>query len=225
MFGYFGAKHKNAKRYQQPKHDVIVEPFAGAAGCSCYWLERDPSLTALLIEKDPRVVDAWRRILAATPEAIAAWEFPKEGERTTDQILSGMAGARSAITDDCVVTPRIVRDFPAMRRRIAWLRGSIGDRIEMVEGDYRDAPNIEACWFVDPPYQHQGHQYRNGSACVDYQQLGVWSMSRKGQTIVCEAEPADWLPWTSRYSLKAMGNNVTTELVWESDPDPTLFDQ
>ena len=224
MFYYFGAKHSAAARYAPPRYDTIIEPFAGAAGYACYWLAKNPTLSAILVEKDPRIVDAWERILASTPDAILAWTTPTLPGRSDDIIVTGTAGAGPLNQDDHVITSRIVKDFPNIRRRIAWLRGTIGDRITVTQGDYRDAPDIEASWFIDPPYQHQGHQYNLGAEGIDYPALAEWSQTRRGQVIVCEAAPADWLPFRPAYRLTSTANTDNTELVWESDPEPTLWD-
>ncbi len=225
MFGYFGAKHANAHKYQAPKHDLIVEPFAGAAGYSCYWLERDPTKRALLIEKDPRIVDAWQRILTSTPETIMAWPLPITGSQSSDTIVLALGGDNIPLPGHTrKVSSRSVKDFASVRYRIARMRASIGDSIRVQLGDYTDAVNVESSWFVDPPYQHQGHRYLYGSATIDYTALGQWVAARKGQTLVCEAAPADWLPFKPVYALNSLANTLGTELVWESDPDPTLFD-
>jgi len=226
MFYYFGAKHRVAPKYQPPRHDLIVEPFAGSAAYSCYWLERSTKATALLIEKDARVVELWTRILSTPPEVIAEWPTPVVGERTTDLMvaLHGGAAALKFGTSNHVVTTRMKRFYPPMRRRIARWVSLFGERITVVEGEYQEAPDVEATWFIDPPYQHQGHQYGYGSDGIDYQSLARWSQSRQGQVIVCEAYPADWLPFRPFYSHRSTANTYNTELVWESHPEPTLFD-
>ena len=42
----------------------------------------------------------------------------------------------------------------------------------IIEGDYRDAPDVAATWFVDPPYQDKGKHYPHGSAGIDFAALG-----------------------------------------------------
>lgn len=86
--------------------------------------------------------------------------------------------------------------------------------------DYRDIPNIEATWFIDPPYQHQGKIYQGGSSeDIDYQELADWCKSRKGQVIVCEDSQADWLPFedfgrnTTRTQAKKPGARHR-EVIW-----------
>ena len=77
-------------------------------------------------------------------------------------------------------------------------------KVDVRLGDYRSAPDLEATWFVDPPYQPtrgmktgQGLGYAPGctSRELDYGELAEWCRSRRGQVIVCEQEGADWLPF------------------------------
>ena len=101
------------------------------------------------------------------------------------------------------------------------------DNVTVIEGDYTDAPDIEATWFIDPPYQYRGgRKYPQGSDAIDYTRLAEWCQTRRGQVIVCEAEPADWLPFRHLASLKNMKNSLTSELVWTNQPDnqQSLFD-
>lgn len=57
--------------------------------------------------------------------------------------------------------------------------------------DYKDLMNVEATWFVDPPYQNNaGRRYRTNQ--VDYEHLGWWCLNRLGQIVVCENAGATW---------------------------------
>lgn len=66
-----------------------------------------------------------------------------------------------------------------------------------LEGDYTITANLgPATWFIDPPYcKTAGDRYRWGASALDFDALGRWCRDRDGQTIVCEAEGADWLPF------------------------------
>lgn len=93
---------------------------------------------------------------------------------------------------------------------------------EIIEGDYHNAPDIEATWFIDPPYQRIAHGYRNTRAGIDFTELGEWCRSRRGQTIVCEEDSADWLPFTPLTARMTINNTDTVEVVWTNEP-VTLF--
>lgn len=216
MFNYFGSKYKLAPTYQAPKHDIIVEPFAGSAQYAVFWLLERPSMRALLYDCDPLVVEAWELLLAATPDEIAGWSVTV-GEPVANYLeLANFGPPRKTINERCKY------HFDIGKYRWARTRAALGDRVSVVCGDYRDVPDVSATWFVDPPYMDAGKWYASGND-LDYVALGEWCRSRRGQTIVTEAGSADWLPFLCHKShMGAAG--VRSELVWESDPTPTLFD-
>jgi len=231
MFNYFGSKQRLASTYQRPLHNHIIEPFAGAAGYTVYWMTRHPTITATLIEKDPDIYDLWMRLLGMSADDIMAIPSPVRGERTSDLFIALTAGAsnRLSASGDAQVTEWMAREprFHNIKRRVARTRAFIGDRIRVIHDDYTWATgniNQPFTWFIDPPYQHQGNKYAYGSDMIDYQALAEFSQTRAGQTIVCEAAPADWLPFTPHKTSQDQVNQKYTELVWYSDPEPTLFD-
>lgn len=56
-------------------------------------------------------------------------------------------------------------------------------------------PNREATWFIDPPYQKEGKEYRYGTERLCFPLLARWCKERRGQVMVCESDGADWLPF------------------------------
>ena len=89
---------------------------------------------------------------------------------------------------------------------------------ESIEGDYTDAPYVEATWFVDPPYNNAvGRHYKHGPDGIDYAALGEWCQNRPGQVLVCENEGAKWLPFRPFVTLKAGVNGKGShEVLWSS---------
>jgi len=235
FFSFYGSKWRAAPHYPAPEYDVIIEPFAGSAGYSL----RHAGRSVLLIEKDPTVAATWRYLLKVKPKEILA--LPDlELEQTVDD-LSICEEARLLIgwwLNKGSAQPK--KTMSAWMRQSkenggnGWRSGSGGffwgtrvreriakhlpalERWQVVEGDYRDAPNISATWFIDPPYQKAGKHYRFSS--INYGLLGFWCRARRGQTIVCENAGANWLPFMDWKSIKANesrhGGKVSKEVIW-----------
>jgi hypothetical protein len=89
----------------------------------------------------------------------------------------------------------------------------------LIEGDYTDAPDVLATWYVDPPYAEAGKHY--STRFSDYEGLAAWCRERKGQTMVCENVGATWLPFRPYINIKANegkhGGKVSREAIWEQN--------
>ncbi|KKL61251.1 hypothetical protein LCGC14_2197200, partial [marine sediment metagenome] len=220
MFNYFGSKYTLANTYQPPKHDVIVEPFAGSAQYAMHWMRERSDITCVLYDSDPVVIESWNRMLAATPEEIMEWSV-NVGDQVNDYVdVANYGGHPNRIVND-----RIARDFRNSQPKWARTRAAVGERVTIIEGDYTQAPDIEVTWFIDPPYVDAGHRYRHGNTGIDYEALAEWALTRRGQTIVTEAGSADWLPFAHHKTQHSnLGLTGSHELVWYSHPEPTLLD-
>jgi hypothetical protein len=225
-FAYFGAKHGLASKYPRPKFPLIVEPFAGAAGYSSYHARRTHGqYQAVLNDLDILVVETWRRLQTMTSADLDEIDRAlAEDERTDDMILKGLSGGHDWRPTSRKITGRMKKDWPWVRSRIEATLPFIRDW-EIIHGDYRDLPNVEATWFIDPPYQSIEHDkaagavYNVSNAGLDFAELAEWCQSRRGQVIVCEQSPASWLPFSPIGTQSNASATVErrTEVVWMSD--------
>jgi site-specific DNA-adenine methylase len=229
VFLYYGGKRRLAEVYPPPSYDTIIEPFAGGAGYAMYHLRSVRRV--ILVEKDERVVDTWERLLAMSRAELVAFPTPVAGDDTSDFLV--MTSAQSNAIAGCkrmTVTPRMPQAFEQMRRGMLAVLEEAQAKVEIHCGDYTSAPDLEATWFIDPPYQVEGSNgtplsrgrgYRRGSnaTTLDYGALGEWCQQRQGQRIVCEHGDARWLPFRhiGRSSQDSQGV-ATSEVAWIDPP-------
>ena len=232
FFRYFGSKWRSAVRYPPPRHETIVEPFAGSAGYATrYHWKR-----VILVEKDPLIASIWRFLLRASArEILALPDLPADGvamdldvcEEARQLIrfnLNGASGNRDSFTRWSIDDPASVWGR-TIRARLA----SQVDKIrhwQIIEGTHADAPDVEATWFVDPPYQRLGNCYPCGADDLDFAALASWCRSRRGQVIVCENEGADWLPFRFLGNVAAAHrgtgrelDGISREAIWTNDTE------
>ena len=225
-FYYFGGKSAIAKHYPAPMFDTIVEPFAGAAGYSLHYAV--PEQPVIIIEKDERIADLWVRLQHMTADDLWDIDCPPVGERTTEPliVLAACCQTRRILFDQQVTTRQALK-WPPMRRKLLKALPLIKSWTVLHGDALAVAPDIEATWFVDPPYQVSGAKgtngdgYREGSSAIDYAKLGEWCRSRRGQMIVCEQLGATWLPfeYLTEINTTTPALSRRTEVMWTNRLD------
>lgn len=214
-FSYFGSKAKLIKYYQPPKYDLIIEPFAGAANYSYTYYDRDVWLN----DSWEPVYKIWLWIQQASKTDILQLPEPKFGEKISD-IKNLCDGERLLLTLLCTrAGGRLGNDtvskwsaglrkkprpgdwktkdhsvFRLTKIKLLKIAGKI-NHWKITNLDYSKIKNQQATWFIDPPYQFKGTAYADHNKKLDFEKLGKWCLSRKGEIIVCEASPANWLPF------------------------------
>src|SRR5262249_55726044 len=153
---FYGGKRRLARFYPPPQHRVVVEPFAGSASYSVTHLVPVKGVRAIdraiLIEKDSRVCELWERLLAMDVSKLLEQPIPKAGDRTSDFLyMTSACSNRIARTTEMTVTTRMPVVLKRMFRQMAAVLPHVKDRVEIIQGDYTEAPDIEATWFIDPP--------------------------------------------------------------------------
>lgn len=228
---YYGGKWRASKAgaYPQPIHRTIVEPFAGAAG---YSLVHGADRDVILIEKYATIAAIWRYLIEVSPAEIRAIPEVDDVDDLPDWVPQPARWLVGFTMNSAATTPR--RTLSAGRRMLraanrqfeGWtdaMRERVASQVprirhwQIVEGDYTAAPDVEATWFVDPPYQLQGRHYVHGSKGIDYGDLATWIRSRRGQPIACEHPSARWLPFRNLGLFKAGPSSSArhaSEAVW-----------
>ncbi|PSF38640.1 hypothetical protein C7H19_03795 [Aphanothece hegewaldii CCALA 016] len=214
MFYYYGRKKQIAKYYPLPNFGVIVEPFAGSAAYSLYgnnWQKR-----VTLIEKDEQVANVWRWLIdEATPAKIKSLPDLKIGDKSSEFLHIIHAATKMAFHYKTIkVTPVLARNWEISKRCMAENLFKI-KHWEMICGDYSEADDLEATWFIDPPYKEEsGKGYRYSSNLIDYEKLATWAKNRKGEIIFCEGNCGDYLPFQPLLNLKGVAGKISKEMIY-----------
>lgn len=226
---YYGAKWRAARRYPEPMHGTIVEPFAGAAGYAL----RYPDRNIVLVEKYACIAGIWRWLIGASRADVLSVPVVD----STDDLPASVSQEARWLVGFCLqdTAKRPCTNLSAGMRRLrdagedrgwsAKMRDRVANQVEairhwrVIEGDYTAAPDMEATWFVDSPYERTGVHYKHGSRDLDFSALGAWCRTRRGQVMVCEEGDAAWLPFRPLYRTVTTGNHRsgTRELLWTND--------
>lgn len=203
FFPYYGSKWNIARHYPKPAHDIVIEPFAGAAGYATFYA--CPKVR--LVDADPIIAGVWAYLIRASAEEIMALpELPEVGDSVDNYVLCqeakwligfwlnrGSSSPKKTRTAYSARTDKAQLVWgPRAKERIASQLWAIRDW-KVTLGSYEDMPNIEATWYVDPPYSDKGRFYRKSFG--EFDELGEWCQQRKGLVVVCEGAGATWLPF------------------------------
>jgi site-specific DNA-adenine methylase len=225
FFCYYGGKWRVAKRYPAPVNDTIIEPFAGAAGYSTRYYNKN----VILYDIDPVICGVWDYLINVSVEELMS--LPSTISHIDD--LNVCQEAKWLIgfwLNKGTTTPK---KSPSlwMRQGLApnswWgdgLKTKLAKQIEkikhwkIVNSTYESIPDIQATWFVDPPYQGDaGQKYK--CKFSDFENLANWCKNRSGQVIVCEQEGANWLPFQPFHLIKSTpgsrGKSRSAEVIWQ----------
>lgn len=221
MFYYYGRKEKVFKYYPSPKNDTIIEPFAGSAVYSLKNFEKN----IIILDKDERIINIWNYLKEVSSDEILSLPLLTKGQSLNDSEFDSLNMVQkdliSFFTNPSSAQPkRSVGKFNIWHEKNRKRLSEDVNKIrhwEILLGDYRDIPNQEATWFIDPPYQGNGGKYyKHGNKGIDYNELSEWVQNRLGQVIVCENSEADWLPFRPLKRLQGQ-RHKTIEVIWEND--------
>jgi len=218
MFYYYGRKKRMAKWYPEPVCDTVIEPFAGSAAYSLHgdnWKKN-----VILVEKDPKVAAIWKWFIhEATQGDIDSLPPLSVGDKSSNFLEIVHCVSKGAFGyKEMTVTGIMAQNWNNSRKAMSESLHKV-KHWQIVEGDYTNAPDIEATWFIDPPYKGDpGLGYRFSSKMLNYEELASWIQSRQGQVIACEGIGGDYLPFTTLRENTSVGGKRNVEMVWLTTP-------
>jgi len=235
LFPYYGSKIRAAAKYPAPPKDwTIVEPFAGAAGYSCRYPDRDVHL----YDADPVVCAVINYLIRSTHADIMKLPLLKD-----KQLVGGLDIEQDAkwmigfwLNSGSIAPKNMLsawgRDSQDNMPANFWgerCRARLAKAVEQINhwtctnASYKDIKTMnfdpyETVWFVDPPYiGRAGNRYV--TRFREYDDLAAWCRNRSGRVIVCEQAGATWMPFA--YHSQHVGARTdasvrqrSTEVVW-----------
>jgi hypothetical protein len=220
MFSYYGSKSKIVNYYPPPKFGKIIEPFAGSARYSLKYFDRD----VLLVDKYEILIKTWKWLQQCSKNDILKlpdiYKLGKGFDLKTLNLTEGelyFLGFNAGIAS---TSPRFkISPFAGEQNGMETYFKRVANNIYKIKhweiklGCYTEIENIEATWFIDPPYKNGGHAYVENK--INFEELGKWCKERTGQIIVCENTKADWLPFKPMKELEGSMFR-TTEAIWSN---------
>lgn len=223
MWSYYGSKNKLAKFYPFPKCELIIEPFAGAAWYSILHRNKD----VLLNDKYSVIYNIWdwlihkadHNVILANLDFYNGQDISKISLNENHKNLIGFCINRGSTAPKNLVqkwscqvrsNPDWASTTNYQLKRVAKILPEI-KHWKILFGDYTNIPNVEATWFIDPPYQFGGEHYVVND--IDYLKLANWCKTRKGQCIVCENSQATWLDFKPLVNITGQ-RKKSTEQIW-----------
>jgi len=224
MWSYYGSKSKIVNLYPPPKYGKIIEPFAGTARYALKYFDRD----ILLVDKYDIVIEIWHYLQQASPKDILSLPITKRGDKIEKYNLSQVEkNLLGFIATGAVGRPRktvsLFGEYSHGNQNVYKRIASNLYKIKhwkIIQGEYLDIENQEATWFIDPPYQVGGYEYKHHE--LDYASLSDWCLSRSGQIIVCENTKANWMTFMPLKKIQGVNNTGTTEAVYTNTPSRQL---
>ena len=84
FFNYYGSKHKLSSLYARPRHDVLIEPFAGGAAYShLHWKRK-----VKLYDLDDRICAIWDYLIHVSEDEILSLPIINIDESIDDYKLT-----------------------------------------------------------------------------------------------------------------------------------------
>lgn len=218
MFYYYGRKEKIFSYYPKPKYGTIIEPFAGSAAYSMNYYDRD----VILIEKDKRIADLWAYLIDVSSDEILSLPLLVKGQSLNDEQFNYLTDNQKSLIG-FFLNPGSAQPKKSPGNFCGWNeknRLKLSNDVNKVKhwtiinGDYRQIENIEATWFVDPPYQGNGGKYyKHGNKNFDYETLKDWCLERNGELIVCENSEATWMDFKPLVEIQGQ-KHKTKEVIF-----------
>lgn len=223
FFSYFGSKYRLAKYYPKPLFDTIIEPFAGAAGYSLLYCNKN----VILYDNYEPIVLLWQYLInvkkdeiLSLPLGIDGHEFCKEYPVSDCNIVPE---AKILIGFWLTESQTYASTYPLSKSRGGnWTdrkRYMIANQVEYIRHwrvEHKSYDQIDinhkCTWFIDPPYAQAGKRYKKNN--IDYTQLAMWCKNRCGNTIVCEQNGSTWLDFIDLRQTSNGSNKIYKEVVW-----------
>ena len=216
MWSYYGTKKRLAKYYPKPNYDIIIEPFCGAAQYSLYNNNWEKEI--YLIDKYQVIIDIWKYLINVTSKEILSLPDMYENDSLDNY-------GQLSIEEKYLIGFCINNGSAQPKRKVQKFNNWNKTKIDIANNlykikhwkvkcdDYQNIKNINATWFIDPPYQFGGEWFRISNKNINYNNLANWCKSRHGQIIVCENTKANWLDFKPLIELKGQ-LHTTTEAIW-----------
>lgn len=219
MWSYYGTKKRIAKHYPAPKHDIIIEPFCGAAQYSLYgdnW-KKD----VILNDKYTVIFDIWNYLIYnATEKDILSLPDMNPGDKVDDFNLSD---EEKYLIGFCINSGSS-QPKKTVAKYNSWnkTKKDIAENLYKIKHwsitgvDYNQIENGIATWYIDPPYQFGGEWYHSSvkNKHLNYGDLKEYCLSREGHVIVCENSKANWMEFTPLVEMNGQLHK-TTEVIYE----------